>query len=106
MSTQQPGEYESPLGSRRARQIATIGADMAKGSLMGEELLELALEGLTAWAAGYSEDLGYGVHRRFRVTEADDDQIDLEVTLSPSVGGYREPVACYRLTLRVDGLPS
>jgi hypothetical protein len=89
---------DGSLGTRRARQLRTVGGELSKGGLMSEDLLEQALEAVADWARGYREDLGNGVKRRIEVTAIEDDHIDVEVQMT----GYRDFEHRYRLTLQVQ----
>jgi hypothetical protein len=93
-------EDDAAPGTRRARQLSTVGGDMLAG-LMPEELLEAARDALADWAHMYEfthGDLGEGVRRRLVVTGMEDDCLEIEVRWTRE----REHGPRFRLTLKIQ----
>ena len=93
-------DAHSVLRTPRARQLGRIGGELSKGGLMAGELTALVSAAITTWAGEYAEDLGDRVTRRIRVTDIEDDHIDVDVTLT----GYHEPEHRYRITIGIQEL--
>lgn len=106
--TDVPPPAETPPGARagwpgatpRGQQISVIGQDILAGGFMSETFLDLALNAVVTWAAGYRPDLGHGVRRRLKIEDVGDDYVDVSVRLT----GYQDPQEYYRLTLHVTEL--